>query len=287
MVIGGKRKPLGKKDINIKPKRQKRVLSIKNSLNNIIVSEQFTNDIATGQKVEKSFESKSSGHYSVSPSESLKLLKLQDISLGKAAEITHLDKNSLKHLQTTIFENEEVSSCSHFLCSDENRRSIDWFRLWFLFELEMTYDGIMNLRNGCYENHVYKSIDNNWNTANCLDMEVPKNLKPMPINYLKIYEINSLNDSIPRDIQDVSVDIHSIIENSSPISKGFRKLPGSSLALRYKSSIFDSVKLNAKKILDDSNQKEDDQDDSNSTELRTNRDKQTSKEQPLKLSYFK
>lgn len=87
-----------------------------------------------------------------------------DGTKAQAREVEPLSEQGLKKLQREIskLEIDGTNRCSHYLCSDKNMRSIRKSRLWFLFELEMTYDGYQNLRDSCYLSHVYKRLEPSW-----------------------------------------------------------------------------------------------------------------------------
>lgn len=173
---------------------------------------------------------------------------------------TSLSPRNLKLLQINIGELETATDiCSHYLCSNENMRTVDFSRLWFLFELEMTVNGEINLRNECYYKKIYAKIDPNWPQSNCLKEKLPSKINKMQLTHIilpKPINIWGVNCKPKKSINlsDVSIFIESVIENESfSENTKQKKIPINYLAARDKKKVFDSVNINAKSILNEVN----------------------------------
>ncbi|CCK69455.1 Mam1p KNAG_0C03500 [Huiozyma naganishii CBS 8797] len=196
------------------------------------------------------------------------LRNLQQISINKSRSVNEsrlglkedkcaaLVQSNLKVLQKQISVREIApATCSHYFCSHENQKTVDFSRLWFLFELEMTNDAKINLRNDCYHERVYKAIDETWTKSNTLLQKVPEGSNAMPLSHLLLpnavlpVKVPKLQQS-HKSLSEISVELESVIEDESrPCSKTGKRMPTSSLAARYRKEVFGTVPINIKKIL--------------------------------------
>ena len=176
-----------------------------------------------------------------------------------------LTKQNLKLLQSSIQSIESTNfGCDHTICKNANiSGSID-LRIWFLFELEMTMDGSINLRNMCYQEYIYNRIDATWPRANILLEKLPNGFEPFPMEQLLIPEIqldevkvtNNIHDNSNKfvGIDEMSVDINSILEEN-PLAMfpraTYKKIPPSSLSRRNRKEIFDEFQVNTNDIIND------------------------------------
>ncbi|CCF60543.1 hypothetical protein KAFR_0K01890 [Kazachstania africana CBS 2517] len=172
---------------------------------------------------------------------------MQDANVSShGTNILPLNKRTLKQLQTQIFQLETSKfDCSHFLCSKANMETIEFSRLWFLFELEMSYDGKINLRNDCYYNKVYFTLDNHWEQSNCLALEHNKGYPIIPLAQLLIPKL----DFEPSRIDDLDVYMETVIDNSL-LAPRKKKIPPTLLFQRNVIDIFEDVPpIDTKNIL--------------------------------------
>lgn len=233
-----------------------------------------------------------------------------------------LNKENLKILQESISEFEiSADNCEHYICSLENMYTIDFSRLWFLFELEMTEDGNINLRNDCYHKKVYKILDPNWIQSNALEQKIA-NCEKDETNF-NMKEIILPQPIAPtkkpvkrkRKLSDISISIESIIEDSkiirrrpntkdqnlanvtdtfsnstssnlniptSPTPQRFNKLmPRDPLTERYKMKIFDNFPINVRKLL-----REKDLSSKQSEETSSHKSLSSTANHKCKLSFF-
>lgn len=167
-----------------------------------------------------------------------------------------LTRENIKNLQNKIFKNEEENfKCGHFICSPENRRQLDSTRLWFLFELEMSYDAVLNLRSTCYFNQVYKRIDPLWRLESCLSKEtLPDGFEFFAIEQLNIPNLisndkhkNKNEKKNEKQIENVSVNIEDAFELE--LEPEQIKIPPSLLSKRNKKEIFDQDAVHTQEIL--------------------------------------
>lgn len=149
-----------------------------------------------------------------------------------------LTEENLKHLQNEIVELEKVLfPCEHFLCGLENRSYLNSQRLWLLFELEMSPDnGITNLRNNCYHEHVYETVCSPWKIQNCIQ-QIPQNIEPFPLQQLIIPEIELIKEP---NLKDVIVQIGDLVE---------KRIPPTCLSSQNRQEIFDSTPVNTTAIV--------------------------------------
>ncbi|CAL9735709.1 monopolin complex subunit Mam1p [Monosporozyma servazzii] len=170
---------------------------------------------------------------------------------------THsLSKGNLRLLQEEIGILEtKTEICEHFLCSNSNMKTVDFSRLWFLFELEMSVDGIINLRNDCYHEKVYKTLDAEWPTSNCLKDELPSKLIPMKLSQIilpKPLNITHFKSNEEESLSNISLFVESILENDSHVENKKRKMiPTNKLATRDKRDVFENIIIDVKTILSD------------------------------------
>lgn len=167
-----------------------------------------------------------------------------------------LSKNNLRLLQEEIGELEtKTDICQHFLCSNNNMRNVDFSRLWFLFELEMSADGLVNLRNDCYHKKVYSTLDVEWPKSNCLKDKLPSKLIPMQLSQIilpKQLNVGQYKNNGEESLSNISVFVESILENESRIeNKKHKKIPTNKLATRDKREVFENIIIDVKTILDD------------------------------------
>lgn len=169
-----------------------------------------------------------------------------------------LSSRNLRLLQQNIGKLETGDNiCSHYLCSNRNMKTVDFSRLWFLFELEMSVNGDINLRNECYYRKVYTKIFPDWPQSNCLQEKLPSKIckmqlthiiLPKPIDFLAILS----KQKNPMDLSDMSVLIESVIEEKSVLEKVKpKKIPSSYLAARDRKKVFESVSINVRNILNE------------------------------------
>lgn len=306
-IKNSKSTPLGDKNINIQPisphdkkngdgKTKARNLTIKNSLKRVAANEEISNE----------------GKIMVKNPLKQKVNKLLDSQV--------LNRENLKVLQDSISEFEiSADNCEHYICSLENMYTIDFSRLWFLFELEMTADGKINLRNDCYHKKVYRVLDKNWIQSNALEQKIvncereENNFNMNEIILPKPIVIEKKRSKRKRRLSDISISIESIIEDSkiinkskndqnqiihektftnssssnlniptSPTPKRFsRMIPRDPLTERYKMKIFDNFPINVRQILRDKDFSSTQNEESSCNSL------SSSDNHKCKLSYFK
>lgn len=168
-----------------------------------------------------------------------------------------LTKENIKSLQMKILKNEaENFNCGHFICSHDNRKQLDSTRLWFLFELEMSYDAAVNLRSTCYFNQVYKRIDPLWKMETCFSNEIlPDGFEYFAMEQLNIPKVisshskNKSNKQSEKPFEDISVNIEDAFEHEPEQIK----IPPSLLSKRNKKEIFDQDSVHTQEILNVAN----------------------------------
>lgn len=174
-----------------------------------------------------------------------------------------LTKTNLKILQNQIFRYEEMDCpCNHYICSKENILSITCSRTWFLFELELTLDGLWNFRNKCYHSKVYQKLNPDWLIENCLEIKTDRkniNIKELSkfemshIMFTPIPDITDLLQEKQQDKSEIEVNIESIIEETKSdknITHTKRKfIPPSVLSFRNKDKVFDDTIFDIEEIL--------------------------------------
>ena len=175
--------------------------------------------------------------------------------LHEDVTLYELNKKNLGLRQAEIYKFETMEpSCNHFLCHRWPSNSVLGSRVWFLFELEMTTDGVSNLRDACYFNRIYKRIIPGWEVANSLAAAVPRGYEAMPIEYLQIPSLqrSPIETSHGKDvsIDDVSIQFHTIVEEPE---KPTRRIPPTSLRSRYNSKTFEDIPIDVASILNESN----------------------------------
>ncbi|CCE63174.1 hypothetical protein TPHA_0E00790 [Tetrapisispora phaffii CBS 4417] len=89
--------------------------------------------------------------------------------------LSTLSEENLLSLQREISQLEGMQfNCDHEFCHNldstlkKSDLNIGNFRVWFLFDLEMTADGLINLRNACYQKFIYNKVDIAWTKSNIL-----------------------------------------------------------------------------------------------------------------------
>lgn len=165
-----------------------------------------------------------------------------------------LTKSNLKLLQKSIFELENKNfECPHYLCSLDNMAQIRHSRTWFLFELEMTYDGYFNLRNSCYFTRVYRNILPVWPITSCLSLNktaFDSRVQLMPLNHIIISNYAAAiperkRKYNPDDINDIYVEIADIAE----FGNVQKYIPPTILTKRRHMESFNDCKVNTKDII--------------------------------------
>lgn len=171
---------------------------------------------------------------------------------------TSLSSRNLKLLQRNIGELETATDiCSHYLCSNENMKTVDFSRLWFLFELEMSVNGGINLRNECYYKKVYAKIDPNWPQSNCLKEKLPSKIFEMQLTHIILPKPINIGGAYyhqknSTDLSDMSLLIESVIEDESFLeTTKQKKIPSNYLAIRDKKKVFDTININVTSILNE------------------------------------
>ncbi|CAL9730933.1 monopolin complex subunit Mam1p [Monosporozyma unispora] len=172
------------------------------------------------------------------------------------SNIQPLSKSNLRLLQQEISILEtKPEVCKHFLCSNYNMKQVDFSRLWFLFELEMTVTGEINLRNDCYYNKIYNNMGIEWPTPNCLKEKLPSKLIPMQLSQIilpKPLDMTKFTDKEEESLSNLSLFVESVIENDSHVEyKRQRMIPTNRLATRDKREVFENIKIDVKTILQD------------------------------------
>lgn len=158
-----------------------------------------------------------------------------------------LTDENLKQLQNEMIELENVLfPCDHFLCAYENRRQLNSLRLWLLFELEMSPDnGVTNLRNSCYHDHVYEAVCPPWKVQSCLQQQqlIPaEDVETFPIQQLIIPEIEWVKST---NIGEITVHIGDLVEKD----KFQKKIPSTRLSSQNRLGIFNSNPVNTTAIV--------------------------------------
>lgn len=175
-----------------------------------------------------------------------------------------LTKTNLKILQNQIFRYEEMDClCGHYICSKENMLNIKCSRSWFLFELELTLDGLWNFRNKCYHTKVYQKLNPNWLIENCLDRKPNrkdgsgKELSKFEMSHIIFTPISNITELLTEkhNKSEIEVSIESIIEeteNGKTLAHTRRKfIPPSVLSFRNKDKVFDDTIFDIEEILHD------------------------------------
>lgn len=169
-----------------------------------------------------------------------------------------LSKSNLKKLQKEINQLEvNPDICQHFFCSLDNFESIELSRVCLLFELEMTVNGDINLRNDCYYSKVYYKLDPNWPQSNCLKEKLPSGLVPLPMSQIVLpqpIDFSSYQRKEEKSVSDITVSIQSFIEEDIDTLDAFRskrKIPANGLFSRDKRDVFDNVKIDVNQIMND------------------------------------
>ncbi|KAL3235038.1 Monopolin complex subunit MAM1 [Nakaseomyces bracarensis] len=165
-----------------------------------------------------------------------------------------LNKHNLKILQQEIFKFEtETSDCPHFLCGHENVSMLRTSRLWFLFELEMSYDGYLNLRNSCYFSRVYQKIIPSWTVVSCLSSKYANKDHRSPDEPISHMLISNYAAAIPSSGKynrveeggEISLEIESLFQDN--ISAHY--IPPTFLNKRRKLVNFTEYKLDVSHII--------------------------------------
>lgn len=162
-----------------------------------------------------------------------------------------LTKRNLKMLQQSIFQLEtKDTECPHFLCGYNNVSKLRSSRMWFLFELEMSFDGYLNLRNSCYFSRVYQQLLPSWTVTSCLSNRYA-NLDPrtpdMPIGHILISnDVSKVSTLSDIGGNDTSVEIESLFHDVSSYY-----IPPSMLHKRRKLVQFTEYKLDIAQILNE------------------------------------
>ncbi|GMM55459.1 Mam1 protein [Maudiozyma humilis] len=233
-----KRKALSNKDVNQVSERKKRNIDIKPS-KQIVKPRKHSKDISELDISGNSDEL-----------EARKLQSLQDETSISTQDIDNsrpLTKANLKILQGQLFRFEGmVSNCEHRICSNKNMNQVTISRNWFLFELELTRDGVHNFRNSCYHNKVYKKIDSAWKVKNCLEKKNRKHVVPFQIEHIHYTPIEDIMGLIQEGDNSkensIDIDIYSIVEGHPEGNiRRKRVLPHSLLFKRNRTETFEDT----------------------------------------------
>ncbi|EDO19568.1 hypothetical protein Kpol_1018p101 [Vanderwaltozyma polyspora DSM 70294] len=175
-----------------------------------------------------------------------------------------LSRIKLRELQSTILSLEESAfQCQHGICDQMKYPYLDSMRTWFLFDMEMTIDGTINLRNSCYQQYVYNKLDMMWPKCNTLYDAVPVGSEDFPIEQLFIREIkldpkpNKKAMDLETELENVSIDMESIMETTKTDDMNKyvfkKKIPPSLLSRRNKKEIFDEIPIKADEVINNMN----------------------------------
>lgn len=183
---------LQRKDVNVPHK--KRNLSLKNSLKPAR-SSNINTPITSNAGIEPKAPYKN---------------QTNDSCLTDETKYPILTKQNLRLLQKEIFKFEtSANKCPHFFCTIENMKLVDVSRLWFLFELEMSINGEINLRNSWYHDQVYRKILKLWPQSNCLNETIPGGYQPLPLQQIILpIPIKTDFEEVKQNYQNLSNEFH-------------------------------------------------------------------------------
>ncbi|QLG74834.1 hypothetical protein HG535_0H01610 [Zygotorulaspora mrakii] len=165
------------------------------------------------------------------------------------SEPVSLDRQRVEQLQEDLKTQESKSAnsankCDHYLCSIANRKKLPNFRLWFLFELEVSYSGTENLRD-CYYSQIYRKLDPSWKLENVFHkQDDSKDITSFSLGQVIIPETSFSPEYPHRNSECVSVHTQYPQESSAKISASF-------LSSRNKREVFDQQCVNAQDILNE------------------------------------